>query len=348
MVLPIQQTAENAARQREIEWERTFDAVPDLIAILDSSRRIVRINRAMAEQLGCWPDRCAGQLCHQVVHGLAQPLEACPHALSMADGKTHTAEVHEERLGGDFLVSTTPLHDEAGNLVGSVHVCRNITEQKKARRALQQLVDAGDRERHLISCEIHDGLAQLLAAATMHLSVYERAKDHDAVEADRAYATVVQVLRDAHAEVRKLIGGLQLPQVGAEGLVAAIEGLVREANQLGTTAVEFFCNVKTVTLDPMLEHTIIRIVQECVANACQHSGSTKVRIDFLRHEDQLRIEVQDWGAGFDPRRVPEGHFGLESIQQRAKIFGGRATIRSTPGTGTHITVELPVRGYNAA
>jgi signal transduction histidine kinase len=73
-----------------------------------------------------------------------------------------------------------------------------------------------------------------------------------------------------------------------------------------------------------------------------------VRIDFRRHADQLRIEVQDWGAGFDPHCLPEGHFGLEGIQQRAKIFGGHATIRSTPGTGTHIIVELPLRGHGTA
>ena len=56
----------------------------------------------------------------------------------MNDGKEHIAEVHEPRLGGDFLVSTSPLRDEKGNLIGSVHVARNITELKKTEEALAQ------------------------------------------------------------------------------------------------------------------------------------------------------------------------------------------------------------------
>jgi len=341
--------AEEAARQREIEWERTFDAVPDLIAILDSSHRIVQINRAMAEQLGCWPDRCIGQLCHQVVHGCTHPPELCPFTLSLADGKTHTAEFHEERLGGDFLVSTTPLSDEAGNVVGSVHVCRDITEQKKTRQALRHLVDAGDREQHLISCEIHDGLAQQLAAAMMHLSAFDRAKQQkNAPQAAQAYAMALKMLHGRACRSPAARRRAPTPAVREKGLVGAIEELVLAANHSGETAVELCSNVESVTLEPMLEHTIFRMVQECLANACKHSGSPKVRIDFLRREDQLRIEIQDWGAGFDPRHVPEGHFGLESIQQRAGIFGGRATISSTPGQGTHIVVELPLRGYEVA
>ncbi|GAM10219.1 putative 104.1 kDa protein in hypE 3'region [Geobacter sp. OR-1] len=127
---------ETIIRAKE-EWERTFDSVPDLIAIMDDQHRVVRANRAMAEQLGITPRECVGQVCYRVVHGLETPPDFCPHTQTMADGMGHQSEVFEERLGGDFLVSTTPLKNEQGILVGSVHVARNISERKHVEALIQ-------------------------------------------------------------------------------------------------------------------------------------------------------------------------------------------------------------------
>lgn len=141
--------AEKALLRAKQEWERTFDSLPDLIAILDDRHRILRANRAMAERLGLTPGQCIGRTCYESIHGTNQPIASCPHALNLVDGQEHTMEVHETRLGGDFLVSCTPLFDEGGARIGSVHVARDITERKRATEAsrrdherLQRFVDA--------------------------------------------------------------------------------------------------------------------------------------------------------------------------------------------------------------
>jgi PAS domain S-box-containing protein len=123
------------------EWERTFDAVPDLVAILDNEHKIMRLNRPMAERLGRSPQECIGLKCYDVVHGLTCAPENCPHSLTCQDGQTHAADIHEPHLGGDFLVSTTPLFNPDGSLAASVHVARDITEQKRAERALREARD---------------------------------------------------------------------------------------------------------------------------------------------------------------------------------------------------------------
>jgi len=123
---------EQALRRAKEEWERTFDTVPDLIAILDCEQRIVRANRAMTQRLGMRLEECRDQLCYCCLHGTERAPGCCPHVLTLADGQEHTAEVHEPRLGGDFLVTTTPLRDAQGRQVGSVHVARDITERKLA------------------------------------------------------------------------------------------------------------------------------------------------------------------------------------------------------------------------
>jgi signal transduction histidine kinase len=62
----------------------------------------------------------------------------------------------------------------------------------------------------------------------------------------------------------------------------------------------------------------------------------------LQREDRLRIEVRDWGVGFDLNAVPKNHYGLEGIRQRARLLGGKCSIQSKVGKGTRIMVELPV------
>lgn len=130
--------AEQALLRAKDEWERTFDAVPDLIAIIDENHRIRRVNRAMAERLGLPVQSCIGKHCYEVVHGTGCPPGTCPHTCTMFDGKEHNVEVHEARIGGDFLVSTTPLKDEHGRRIGSVHVARDITARKHTERMLAE------------------------------------------------------------------------------------------------------------------------------------------------------------------------------------------------------------------
>ena len=139
--------------QDENLWERTFNSVPDLIAVLDRNCRIVRVNQPMAEKLGCPPEQCIGLFCYECVHGSKEPPPFCPHTVVLADGREHTVEVHEDRLGGDLLVTSSPLRDDAGQVIGSVHVARNITEQKKTHDILRHLLEASDHEHQLISYE---------------------------------------------------------------------------------------------------------------------------------------------------------------------------------------------------
>ncbi len=133
------QKAEEELRKAKEDWERTFDAVPDFVSIMDTNYHIVRANQSMAKQLGVTPEEASGSICYECIHGTSSPPNNCPHAQLIKDGKQHTAELHEPRLGGDFIVSATPLHDEHGKLIGSVHVARNITQRKKAEEELRTL-----------------------------------------------------------------------------------------------------------------------------------------------------------------------------------------------------------------
>ncbi|MGO9017357.1 MAG: PocR ligand-binding domain-containing protein [Syntrophobacteraceae bacterium] len=137
------QTEEKLLRAKQ-EWERTFDSVPDLIAVIDTQHRIVRANGEMAKRLGKTTGQVVGLHCYKAIHCSASPPDFCPHTQTLHDGQEHVAEVHEERLGGDFLVSTTPLRDEYGQMIGTVHVARDITERKRMEDELRKSRDELD------------------------------------------------------------------------------------------------------------------------------------------------------------------------------------------------------------
>lgn len=133
------------------DWNKLFDVIPDAICILDNNYRIILINRAMSEQLGKSTKECIGLTCYHAVHGKKSPVDTCPHTKTLQDGTTHAIEVYEPNLGGWCLVTTSPWTDASGNVVGSLHIARNITERKlvedeaheEKNKALQYLDIAG-------------------------------------------------------------------------------------------------------------------------------------------------------------------------------------------------------------
>ncbi len=140
MVIDISERKEAETRiaHAKAEWERTFDTVPDLIMVLDNKHRIIRANKAMADSLACSPEELVGQTCYEAVHGSKEPPHFCPHAKVLIDGHEHSAEVPGDRLEGHFLVSVSPLRSADGEIVGSVHVARDITERKRTEDALRK------------------------------------------------------------------------------------------------------------------------------------------------------------------------------------------------------------------
>ena len=130
--------AEEAAIQATKDWEHTFDAVPDPIAILDNKYRIVRVNRAMAARLGVTPEECVGVICYRAIHGTDKPPSSCPHRQLLKDKLEHIKEVREDNLGGDFIVSVSPLFNSEGKLTECIHVARDINKRKQAEEALKK------------------------------------------------------------------------------------------------------------------------------------------------------------------------------------------------------------------
>lgn len=132
----------------ELQWEMTFNAMTDPIMILDRNYTILRANVAQVKVLGLQPEEILGKTCFTLMHSSDRPIDSCPHHLAMGDCQEHLTEVYDERLGGHFLVKVTPILDERGEFIGSVHVAQNVSEIKKTAEELKRLSDEYERVFH--------------------------------------------------------------------------------------------------------------------------------------------------------------------------------------------------------
>lgn len=130
-------------------WTATLDAIEDFISVHDWDFRIVRANRALARHLGCEPARLIGQPCYRVFHGTEEPSPLCPHHRARHTQTTATQEMLDSTLGVPLQITCSPYCDDAGRPVGTVHVARNITDQKRH-----------DAEREALIARLQEALAQ--------------------------------------------------------------------------------------------------------------------------------------------------------------------------------------------
>jgi PAS domain S-box-containing protein len=350
------------------EWERTFDAIPDLIAILDRGHRIVRVNRAMADRLALAPDRCIGVLCHEAIHGNAGPPAFCPHAMTCRDGRGHVAEVHEEVLGGDFLVSTTPLHDDQGRVIGSIHVARDITERKRMEDELREKsnhLEEANRELESFSYSVsHD-----LRAPLRGIDGYARMLFRDAGDRlDEDSKRKLLMIREQAGIMGRLIDDLlAFARFGRAALSPSrldIEALTRQVwEELCRINPDRRMELRTGSLPAVLaDLTLMRqVLANLLSNAVKFTRGREAVIEVAgsRQGNEIHYQVRDNGAGFDMQYVDklfgvfqrlhsEADFegtgvGLAIVQRIVHRHGGRVWAEGEPGKGATFHFTVPDR-----
>ena len=213
---------------------------------------------------------------------------------------------------------------------------------------LRSTIAAGDAERSRWARELHDQTLQSLGGLRVALStVLGRG---DGSTKDAAIRQAIEDIEFEIANLRGIITDLRPSMLDDLGLVPAIEALLDRRRDAGLEIVGELAlgdvSSRADGLDPQLETTIYRLVQESLTNVIKHARASTVRVSVAAIEGEVRIEVQDDGLGFDPGERTEG-FGLAGMRERVYLAGGTVELQSGEN-GTLVRARLPRQAEDAA
>jgi len=135
--IEVRQQIEAKLQAANDQWQTTFDSMPDFLSIHDQDYTVIKTNKALAEFLGQPPENLIGKKCYQLFHGTCVPWSSCPHRELLATGKPHACEVNDPHIGRPLQVSVSPIRID-GNTIGSIHIARDISQQKKLEEERQK------------------------------------------------------------------------------------------------------------------------------------------------------------------------------------------------------------------
>lgn len=219
---------------------------------------------------------------------------------------------------------------------------RFIADQTAAAFTTVQLISqarelAAIDERQHLARELHDAVSQTLWTAC--LSAEALATIEDPAQYRREIDRLRTLSRGALAEMRTLLLELRPAAIEDADLPGLIDQLIDAfASRKDTRIERDLEEIDDIPVDSKL--TLYRIVQEALNNVARHATPDAVVVSLRSHEDNIRVEVQDDGGGFDVNAVPPGHFGLRIMAERAEAAGGVCTIDSSGGA-TIVSATVP-------
>jgi signal transduction histidine kinase len=211
-------------------------------------------------------------------------------------------------------------------------------------RMVEKVVLAQEDERRRIAYEVHDGIAQLIVSAKQHLDTALDIAPAGSGRMGTELVTAANRLERAIVETRRVLVALRPPDLDSLGLVtAARQSLAETAERAGWT-VRFEENLRDARLPAAVETAAYRILQEALANASRHARAPVVEVALRLEPGWLVVDVHDDGVGLPPpAELSHGRgLGLASMQERARLLGGRCTVERAPRHGTRVQARLPL------
>jgi signal transduction histidine kinase len=216
--------------------------------------------------------------------------------------------------------------------------------QEERERALTKVLEATQQERMRLAADLHDGPVQELTAMSYGLErVDRRLQSHGPDAAQELLAEQKEQLIAVTRTLRNLLSELRPPAIDQHGLAGAL----KLRGDAFAKEVKINVNVEA-QIDarpaPEVETIVYRVVQESLTNVAKHARASNVWIRLNADRQHVDLTVRDDGSGFDPDQATQllksGHYGLAGMRERVELGGGRLNLRSRPGQGTTIHVEL--------
>lgn len=217
-------------------------------------------------------------------------------------------------------------------------------ENARLHEQVQRLAVVEERER--IAKDLHDGIIQAIYGVALSLEDVPLMMDSEPEEASARVDRAIDSLNLTIREIRNFILGLRSELLHGADLLAGLATLANEFGATGTSEIEL-----ELAIDPEvaariptgLRVQLLQMAREALSNVARHARARRTRIVMQVEDRMLVLRVEDDGVGFDPNAVRSpGHLGLANLHDRAAAFGGGISIESTLGTGTTLSIRVPI------
>jgi two-component system, NarL family, sensor kinase len=198
-------------------------------------------------------------------------------------------------------------------------------------------------ERNRIAREIHDTLAQSLAAITLKLDVADALLEGGvpATDVRRPLGEAMQLARHSLEDARRSVMELRAAPDEASDLPAALRALVQRATRGTNLAASVDVVGEPEVLPLRTRAALYRIACEAVTNVVRHANASRLTVQLVVGDERVELAIGDDGRGFVPNSITPGRFGLVGMNERARLLGGVLQVQSAPGAGTTIVVAAP-------
>ena len=341
--------AEEALRRSENRYRALFDNASDAIIVRDLKGNIIMANAAMAALAGYSMTELCGMNISKILTRKSYRITKTQQKSNRPFPKRYELQlVKKDGAERTIEVVSSLLEEKDAPIV--LAIARDITTQKLAQENLRAYADqaivAQEEERKRIARELHDESAQALASLGMDIGSLAKNKKLSLVEISRSLEALRTKTDFILEGVRALSKALRPPMLEEFGLLTALKGLVDELSEQQQLAARFGVEGAPRRLTPDTEITMYRVAQEALSNIRKHSEASECSLVMRYSPKKVVLEISDNGRGFV---LPElannlaysGKLGLAGMQERAKLIGGKLTIKSHPGKGTMVQMEVP-------
>ena len=341
--------AENALEESEAKYRSLFELAGDanfLMSLPDT--QVVEANVSAHELLGYEPGELVGLTARSdIVAPEAVEATDRERARQLQEAGWYRVESVLKRKDGSRVpvFAVGKLMEISGERMLQL-VVRDITELKRAESSMREFsrrtVHLQEEERRRVARELHDGVNQLLSAASAQLHM-AGLQSCETTGGNRSLQTAERYLDEAIDEVRRISRDLRPTVLDDLGLEAALRNLSKRMTGSRPLVIDVTCPGSEAQLSTLLETTIYRVVQEALSNVARHAQATQAAVRVEVEEKVVLVVVSDDGRGFDvdAARAQSAGIGLRSMEERAALMHGSLSVESAQGKGTWLRFSFP-------